>query len=35
MDVDSIGAKLSDGVLEIVLPKHPDSKPRRIEVKVK
>jgi len=35
VDVDSIGAKLSDGVLEIVLPKHPDSKPRRIEVKVK
>ena len=35
VDVDDIRAKLSGGVLEIVLPKHPDSKPKRIEVKVK
>lgn len=34
VDVEHVRAKLSGGVLEIVMPKHPDSKPRRIEVKV-
>lgn len=34
VDVENVRAKLSNGVLEIVMPKHPDSKPRRIEVKV-
>ena len=34
VDVENVRAKLSGGVLEIVMPKHPDSKPRRIEVKV-
>ncbi len=34
VDVEKVRAKLVGGVLEIVMPKHPDSKPRRIEVKV-
>ena len=34
VDVDNISAKLTNGVLEIVLPKHPDAKPKRIEVNV-
>ena len=33
VDVEHVRAKLAGGVLEIVMPKHPDSKPRRIEVK--
>jgi len=34
VDVEGVKAKFSAGLLEIVLPKHPDSQPRRIEVKV-
>ena len=34
VDVDNISAKIANGVLEVVLPRHPDSKPKRIEVKV-
>ncbi len=34
VDVDNVRAKLAGGVLTIVMPKHPDSKPKRIEVKV-
>jgi HSP20 family protein len=34
VDVDNVKAKFSFGLLDIVLPKHPDSQPRRIEVKV-
>ena len=34
VDVDNVKAKFSSGLLDIVLPKHPDSQPRRIEVKV-
>ena len=34
VDVDNIRAKLTSGVLALVLPKHPDAKPKRIEVNV-
>lgn len=34
VDLANVTAKFTDGVLEIVLPKHPDTKPKRIEVKV-
>ena len=34
VDVEQVKAKLTSGVLEIVLPRHPDSKPKRIEVNV-
>jgi HSP20 family protein len=34
VDVDNVKAKLTDGVLEITMPKHPDSRPKRIEVKL-
>jgi HSP20 family protein len=34
VDAERVHAKLSGGVLDVVMPKHPDSKPRRIEVKV-
>ena len=34
VDASRVRAKLAGGVLEIVMPKHPDSRPRRIEVKV-
>lgn len=34
VDVSKIRARLTSGVLELVLPKHPDAKPKRIEVKV-
>ncbi|EMR13482.1 Heat shock protein Hsp20 [Methylophaga lonarensis MPL] len=33
-DMDNISAKTNDGVLELVIPKIPQSQPRRIEVKV-
>ena len=35
VDVDDVSAGLNDGVLEIVLPKSPEEKPRTIEVKHK
>ena len=34
VDTARVRAKLAGGVLEIVMPKHADSRPRRIEVKV-
>ena len=34
VDVENVRAKLSGGVLEVVMPRHPDSKPKRIEVNV-
>jgi HSP20 family protein len=35
VDVEKVSAKLTDGILTIELPKHPESKPKTIEVKVK
>jgi len=34
VDVENVTAKLSGGVLEVVLPKRPDAKPKRIDVKL-
>ena len=33
VDVENVKAKLTNGILEITLPKSPEAKPRRIEVK--
>ena len=33
VDVENVTARLTGGVLDIVLPKHPETKPRRIELK--
>jgi HSP20 family protein len=33
-DLDNISANSRDGVLELMIPKSPEAKPRRIEVKV-
>jgi len=34
LDADQIHAELTDGVLELRLPKSPESRPRKIEVRV-
>jgi HSP20 family molecular chaperone IbpA len=34
VDVDKIQAKFANGVLRIVMPKHPESQPKKIDVKV-
>ena len=34
VDVDQVRAKMSGGILEVVMPKHPDSRPKRIDVKI-
>jgi HSP20 family molecular chaperone IbpA len=34
VDVDAVKAAYANGLLEITLPKHPEAKPRKIDVSV-